>query len=66
MSIHKDSRSPYWHYNFQINGQRYYGSTKCKNKRDAMVLERSNVGAHSAACVACSARRCGSHKNDGK
>ena len=45
MSVHKDPRSPYWHYNFQINGQRYYGSTKCKNKRDAMVLERSNVGA---------------------
>ena len=35
MSVHKDPRSPYWHYNFQINGQRYYGSTKCKNKRDA-------------------------------
>ena len=37
MSVHKDSRSPYWQYNFQINGQRYYGSTKCKNKRDAVA-----------------------------
>ena len=24
MSVHKDSRSPYWHYDFQIKGQRYY------------------------------------------
>jgi hypothetical protein len=41
MSVHKDPRSPYWHYDFQINGRRYYGSTKCKDKRDAKTVERA-------------------------
>jgi hypothetical protein len=41
MSVHKDARSPYWQYNFQINGQRYYGSTKCKEEHEAETIERA-------------------------
>jgi hypothetical protein len=41
VSVRKDSRSPYWQYNFQIKGQRYYGSTKCENKRDAEAIEHA-------------------------
>jgi hypothetical protein len=38
MSVHKDPRSPYWHYNFQINGQRYYGSTSPTPRRSAIRI----------------------------
>jgi hypothetical protein len=38
MSVHKDPRSPYWHYNFQINGQRYYGSTSPTPRRSAIRM----------------------------
>ena len=27
--------SPYYHYDFQIGGYRFSGSTKCRNERDA-------------------------------
>ena len=41
MSVRKDPRSPYWSYNFQINGRRFYGSTKALPKRDAEAVERA-------------------------
>src|SRR5262245_48175706 len=40
MSIRRDPRSPFWQYNFQINGCRFFGSTKKTNKREAEVAER--------------------------
>jgi hypothetical protein len=41
MSITKDHRSPYWRYDFQLNGRRYYGSTKVQTERDAEAVERA-------------------------
>jgi len=39
MSIRRDTRSPYWSYNFQIGGHRFFGSTKRKTKREAEKVE---------------------------
>lgn len=39
MSIRRNSRSPFWSYNFQIGGHRFYGTTKCKTKREAEKIE---------------------------
>lgn len=33
-----DKRSPYFQYDFQVKGQRFYGSTGCKTKRDAQAF----------------------------
>jgi Meiotically up-regulated gene 113 len=43
MSVYKDKdgRSPYWHYDFQINGRRFHGSTKTRTERDAEAFERA-------------------------
>jgi integrase len=40
MSIRRDSRSPYWQYNFQIGGRRFFGSTKKTTRREAEAVER--------------------------
>jgi integrase len=34
----KPARSPYWHYDFQIDGQRYHGSTHCTGRRAAEAV----------------------------
>jgi integrase len=39
MSIRRDKRSPYWTFNFQIHGHRFYGSTKCTIRREAEKVE---------------------------
>lgn len=39
MSLYKPAKSPYWHYDFQWRGGRYYGSTLCTSKRDAQRFE---------------------------
>jgi integrase len=41
VSVYKnnDGRSPYWHYDFQIRGHRFHGSTKCKTRREAEKVE---------------------------
>jgi integrase len=39
VSVFKDSRSPYWRFDFQIRGHRVYGSTKCTARRDAEKVE---------------------------
>ncbi|TFU06188.1 site-specific integrase [Polymorphobacter arshaanensis] len=39
MTVYKHQRSRYWHYDFQIDGQRYADSTRCTNKRDAERVE---------------------------
>jgi Meiotically up-regulated gene 113 len=40
MSIRRDSRSPYWQYDFQIKGRRYFGSTKTESEYEAQAIER--------------------------
>jgi integrase len=39
MSVYKPKNSPYWHYDFQVGGIRFYGSTGTKNKRAAQRRE---------------------------
>lgn len=39
MSVRRDARSPYFTYNFQIGGHRFFGSTKSTNKREAEKVE---------------------------
>ena len=39
MSIVKDSRSPYWRFDFQLEGHRFYGSTKATTRREAEKIE---------------------------
>jgi integrase len=40
MSVYKDSRSPYWQYDFQVRGHRFHGSTKATTRREAEAVER--------------------------
>lgn len=40
MSVYKDKRSPYWQFDFQFRGQRFYGSTGCTSQRAAEAFER--------------------------
>jgi integrase len=42
VSVYKnrDGRSPYWHFDFQIKGHRFHGSTKQTAKREAEAVER--------------------------
>jgi integrase len=39
MSIYKSPKSPFWHYDFQIEGDRFHGSTKCRTRREAEKAE---------------------------
>jgi integrase len=39
MSVYRDPKSPYYQYSFQIRGHRFYGSTKCTNRREAEAVE---------------------------
>jgi integrase len=41
VSIRRDSRSPFWQYNFQIRGRRFFGSTKKTTRREAEAVERA-------------------------
>lgn len=40
MTVYKPKGSPYYHYDFQAKGKRYYGSTGLASKRDAERYER--------------------------
>lgn len=40
MGIYRHRNSPYWHYEFQLRGVRYHGSTHCTDKRSAEEFER--------------------------
>ncbi|TIO52978.1 MAG: site-specific integrase [Mesorhizobium sp.] len=40
MSVYKPKNSPYYQYDFQLGGQRFHGSTGCKNEREARSVER--------------------------
>jgi hypothetical protein len=41
VSVYKnrDGRSPYWHFDFQVRGRRFHGSTKCPTRREAEKVE---------------------------
>jgi hypothetical protein len=41
MSIFKVRNSPYYQFDFQIKGHRFYGSTECKNEREAKDVEKA-------------------------
>lgn len=40
MTVYKPKGSPYYHFDFQFRGQRFYGSTGVASKRDAERYER--------------------------
>lgn len=39
MSVYKPKGSPYFHFDFVWKGRRFYGSTGCKSKREALAYE---------------------------
>lgn len=39
MSLYQREGSPFWQYSFAINGVRFRGSTGCKGKREAQIVE---------------------------
>ena len=48
MSVYKPNRTPFYAYDFEIGGHRFYGSTKCRTRREAEkfeALERERAGA---------------------
>jgi integrase len=41
MSVVRDARSPYWRFDFQLGGHRFFGSTKVTTRREAEAVERA-------------------------
>lgn len=41
MSVVKDKRSPFWRYDFQVGGHRFFASTKRTTRREAEAVERA-------------------------
>jgi integrase len=41
MSVFKDHRSPFWRFDFQVGGHRFFGSTKARTRREAEAVERT-------------------------
>jgi integrase len=39
VSIYRDKRTPYYQFDFQIDGHRFHGSTKCTSRKDAERFE---------------------------
>jgi integrase len=39
MSVYKSKKSPYYWYDFECQGHRFFGSTKCESKREAEAVE---------------------------
>jgi integrase len=55
MSVYKDKRSPYWQFDFEWRGHRFFGSTKATTKRAAQKVEareREKAKQHVSAIVA--------------
>jgi integrase len=40
VSVYKHKDSPFYHFDFQLKGNRFHGSTGCANKREAEAFER--------------------------
>jgi integrase len=43
MSVYRDKRSPFYQYDFQHNGHRFHGSTKCSARKDAEKFEAAEL-----------------------
>jgi integrase len=43
MSVYRDKRSPYYQFDFQHNGHRFHGSTKCTTRKDAERFESAEL-----------------------
>src|SRR6266700_5789113 len=41
MSLYKPKNSPYYQYDFEWRGHRFHGTTKCKGRREAEAVERT-------------------------
>jgi integrase len=41
MSVYKSAKSPYWQFDFEVGGHRFYGSTKRTTRREAEAVERA-------------------------
>jgi integrase len=39
VSVYKSAKSPFWQYDFEIGGHRFFGSTKARAKREALKVE---------------------------
>jgi site-specific recombinase XerD len=39
MSVYKNTKSPFYQYDFVVDGRRFFGSTKTANKKEALVFE---------------------------
>ena len=40
MSVYRPKGSPFYHYDFQMRGRRFHGSTGRKSRRDAEAVEQ--------------------------
>src|SRR5258705_3616231 len=40
MSVYRNKRSRFWQFDFEICGQRFFGSTELTDKRDATTFEK--------------------------
>jgi integrase len=48
VSVYRSKKSPFYAYDFEVGGHRFYGSTKCRTRREAEkyeALERGRAGA---------------------
>lgn len=41
MPVFRKARSPFWHFDFRIQGYRFSGSTKCEDEHDAALVEKA-------------------------
>jgi integrase len=57
MSLYRKPRSPYWYFEFQIDGCRFYGSTKATTRREAEKIERTEREKVKARVAATKAAR---------
>jgi integrase len=59
VSVYKnrDGRSPYWHFDFQVKGHRFHGSTKCTTRREAEKIEAAEREKAKALVVLLAAAR---------
>ena len=57
MSLYRKPRSPYWYFEFQIDGCRFYGSTKATTRREAEKIERTEREKVKARVAAMKAAR---------
>lgn len=52
MSVYKPKNTPYYHFDFQVAGVRYYGSTETANRREAEAREKVEKDKAKAAAKA--------------